>query len=303
VQHHRPILALGLRLVGAALLATLLALVKYTAEQGIALPEIMFWRQAVSIPVLLGYLYATGNLSSLKTKRLPVHFRRAAMGMGNMAIVFLTTILLPLAVSTTLSFTTPLFAVILSIALLHEKIGPWRWLAVALGFLGIVAIMLPGAGGASDISLIGAALGLLAAFIVALVNFQIRDLGRTEANVTIVFYFAAFGTPMAAAFLPFYATAHDLTGWLLLLSIGTLGMLFQLCISASVRFAPVATVVVMDYSAIIWSTLWGWAVWDHLPSVATWLGAPLIIGAGMIIAWRERHHFRRAPPVTSAGID
>lgn len=297
MQQNRPLFALGLRLIAASLLASLVALVKYTAEQGIALPEIMFWRQVLTIPFLLVYLHFTHRLALLKTRRLPSHMRRAAMGMLIMGTNFLAAILLPLAVSTTLNFTTPLFAVILSALVLSERVGRWRWTAVALGFLGVLIIAQPGSGN-GDIPLAGAALALFSAFSVVIINFQIRDLARTEPSITIVFYFALFGTPLAAVFLPFFATSHDPRGWLLLLSIGTLGMIYQIFVSASLRFAPVSTVIVMDYGALIWASLYGWLIWDHLPTAATLIGAPLIIAAGLIIIWRE-HRLARQPTIVS----
>lgn len=287
---QRPFFALGLRIVSALLFATLLALVKYAGESGVALPEIMFWRQAVSIPLILGYLALTGGLHRLKTKRLGSHGRRAALGMTNMIFNFGATILLPLAEATVLGFTTPLFAVVLAALIWREHIGPYRWVAVALGFVGVLVIAQPGG---QPISTLGTVLGLLAAFFIAVINYQIRDLGRTEEPLTIAFYFAAFGAPMAALFLPFFITAHTGEQWLLLMAIGVIGSVAQLMLAASLRFGAVASVIVMDYTSLIWATLYGWLFWDHLPPATTWFGAPLIVAAGLVIAWREHRLGRR----------
>lgn len=303
MQHHRPILALSLRLIAAGLLAALLATVKYAAERGISLAEMAFWRQAVTLPMLGGYLLVTGQLAKLRTRRATVHFRRSALGMGIMVCNFLTSILLPLSVATTLGFTTPLFVVILSALFLSERVGPWRWGAVALGFAGVVVIAQPGQAGSVDIPLLGAALGLFTAMMVAIINFQIRDLARTENTISMTFYFALFGTPIAAIFLPWGNMAHDLAGWLLLLAIGVIGTTCQLFIGASLRFAPVSTVIVMDYSAIVWAALYGWMIWDHLPTIATLLGAPLIIAAGIIIAWREHRLAKATSPSSPAALE
>lgn len=290
-SEQRIVYALVLRVAAAMALASLLALVKYAGESGIALPEIMFWRQAVSVPLLLGWLAATGGLHRLRTRRLGSHARRAAVGMTNMVFNFGAAILLPLAESTTLGFTTPLFAVVLAALVMREHIGPWRWLAVALGFLGVLVIAQPGG---EPVAPLGLAAGLTAAFLIAVINFQIRDLGRTEEPVSIVFWFAAFGAPMAAIALPFYMTAHTPWQWLVLAAIGTLGTFAQLLLSASLRHGAVSRIVVMDYTALIWATLWGWLVWDRLPPAATWLGAPLIVAAGLTIAWREHRLGRTA---------
>jgi drug/metabolite transporter (DMT)-like permease len=291
--HHpqRPILALGLRICAAVMFATLLMLVKYAGESGVALPEIMFWRQAVTIPVLLGWLLLTGGLHRLRTQRLGSHARRAGIGMTNMVFNFGATILLPLAEATVLGFTTPLFAVILAALVLREQIGPYRWLAVGLGFAGVLIIAQPGG---APISTLGTTLGLLAAFFIAVINYQIRDLGRTEDPISIAFYFAAFGAPLAALALPFFATPHSGEQWLVLMGIGLTGTLAQVLLAASLRFGAVASVIVMDYTSLIWATLYGWLIWDRLPTPSTWLGAPLIVAAGLVIAWREHRLGRQA---------
>jgi drug/metabolite transporter (DMT)-like permease len=291
--HHpqRPILALGLRICAAVMFATLLMLVKYAGESGVALPEIMFWRQAVTIPVLLGWLLMTGGLHRLRTRRIGSHARRAGIGMTNMVFNFGATILLPLAEATVLGFTTPLFAVVLAALVLREHIGPYRWLAVGLGFLGVLIIAQPGV---APISTLGTTLGLLAAFFIAVINYQIRDLGRTEDPISIAFYFAAFGAPLAALALPFFATSHSGEQWLVLMGIGLTGTIAQVLLAASLRYGAVASVIVMDYTALIWATLYGWLIWDRLPTQSTWLGAPLIVAAGLVIAWREHRLGRQA---------
>jgi drug/metabolite transporter (DMT)-like permease len=80
---------------------------------------------------------------------------------------------------------------------------------------------------------------------------------------------------------------HDAVGWLMLGGIGVLGLFSQLLMTAALRFGRVSSVIVMDYAQFGWSLLWGWLVFGHLPPASTWLGAPAIIAAGVIIARRE----------------
>jgi drug/metabolite transporter (DMT)-like permease len=295
---ERPLYALALRLAGVALIATLFMLVKLAGESGVALPEIMFWRQAMSVPMLLAWLATRGELRTLKTERLWTHGRRAVMGTLGMVCTFGAAILLPLAESTTLGFTTPLFAVIIGALVMRESIGRWRWAAVLLGFAGVLVIAQPGH---TPVSPLGAAAGLGAGLMVALISFQIRDLGRTEAPVTTVFYFALFAALTMLPFLPFSMTAHTGHQWLILVALGVAGTIGQLLITAALRHGAVSSVIVMDYSSLIWALLFGWAIWGQLPSSATWLGAPLIIVAGLIILWRERRlALAPSPPTTVA---
>ncbi len=191
-----------------------------------------------------------------------------------MTLNFGAVILLPLAEATTLNFTSPIWAVMLSTVLLREKVGWWRWSAVAIGFVGIVTIAQPGAG---HFPLYGALVGLGGAFMIALISIQIADLNKTDKPLTIVFYFALFSTLITAPALPFVISSHDTTGWLLLLGIGLAGALGQLLLTAALRFGTVASVIVMDYSGLFWATLYGWLLFDMLPPTSTWAGAPLIV--------------------------
>lgn len=264
---------------------------KVAGEAGVSLPETMFWRQAVALPLLLGYLAIVGGLQRLRTQRLGAHGLRAAIGTAGMACNFGAVILLPLAESTTLGFTAPLFAVLITGWLLREHVGPWRWAAVVSGFAGVLVIAQPGQ---SHMPLLGAAIGLVSALFNAVISFLIRNLGRTEEPVSVVFYFALFGTLAMAPIMPFIMGPHTSQQWLILLGVGLTGTVGQLFMTAALRYGTVASVIVMDYTAIVWATLYGWLIWDKLPPATTWLGAPLIVAAGLLIAWREHRLMRQA---------
>ena len=281
----RPQLALLIRLGAIAGLATMSALIKLASERGIHLFEIMFWRQVLTLPLVLGWvLVTTRSLAPLATRRPGTQLVRGLYGTIGMVLNFGAVILLPLAEATTINFTVPIWAVLLSILLLKEQVGVWRWSAVLLGFAGIVVIAQPGGG---HFPLYGALVALGGAFMIALISIQVADLNRTDKPLTIVFYFACVTTPITALALPFVMTAHDSAGWLLLLGIGLTGALGQLLLTAALRFGSVASVIVMDYSGLFWATLYGWWLFDMLPPASTWLGAPLIVIAGLVIAWRE----------------
>jgi len=290
VAAPRPLMAVILRICAALVLATMSALVKLAGEAGVHLTEIVFWRQAITLPIVFGWTLIVADLASLKPNRFSAHFVRALFGITGMALVYGAVTLLPLAEATTLNFTAPIFAVILAMVLLKEEIGRYRWTAVAIGFAGILIVTQPGN---ATIDPFGVAIGLGGAFMIALVSIQIQDLNRTETAQGIVFWFCMLTLPLLALFLPFFASAHDATGWLLLGGVGLTGAAGQLLLTTSLRFGSAATVIVMDYTALVWATAYGWLFWDRLPGPALWLGAPLIIAAGTIIVLRERHLARR----------
>jgi drug/metabolite transporter (DMT)-like permease len=287
---------LGLRTIAAAAFATMFLMVKLAGDNGAALPEIMFWRQFVTVPLILGFLALTGGLHRLKTSRLSGHGARAAVGMIGMLCSFGATLLLPLAESTVLGFSSPLFAVILTAVVMREHVGPWRWISVLLGFAGVIIIAQPSG---APISMLGAIAALAAGLVTATISFMIRDLSRSEESITVVFYFALFGSALMLFILPFYMTGHSAQVWLMLLGSGLFGMIGQLFMVMSLRHGTIASIIVMDYTALIWATLFGWLIWDHLPTSATWLGAPLIVVAGIVIAWREHRLARNPTPLAA----
>lgn len=291
---HRPALALGLRTLAALAIATMFMMGKVASERGINLQEVMFWRQVATLPILFGWLTMTGGIGRLRTTRFRSHMFRGALGMLGMSCNFGAAMMLPLAEATTLGFTGPLFAVLVAAFVLREKIGRWRWSAVALGFAGVLLIARPGA---VAIPLDGAALGLGAGLLNALISFQIRDLSRSEEPIAIVFYFALYGTAVMSVSMLFYAQPHPPADYVLLIGIGVIGTIGQMLLTGALRFGAVSTVMIMDYTQLIWATLFGGFLWGALPSTTTWLGAPLVVAAGLVIAWRETRHKRPVTPV------
>lgn len=288
IARPRPLLALGVRLLAALALATMGMLVKLAGDRGVHLAELIFWRQMLTVALLGAGLAATGNLAMLRTRRLPAHARRAAAGLFGMIFTYGAVLLLPLAEATTLGFTAPVFAVLIALVVFREKIGPYRWGAVAMGFAGVLIVMQPFGGLHEGVTLTGIAVGLVAPAMVALISFQLQDLNTTENPWSIVFWFAALTTPLAAIALPFVATAHEPVTWALILGMGLVGAAAQMLLTTSLRFGSAAVILLMDYTALIWASLYGYYIFDRAAPTSLWFGAPLIIAAGLLIAWRER---------------
>jgi drug/metabolite transporter (DMT)-like permease len=261
-------------------------LVKLASDAGVHLAEIMFWRQSLAVPVVLAWVLAGPGLASLATQRFGAHVTRSALGLTSMTFYMGSITLLPLAEATTLGFTTPIFATILAAIVLREKVGKHRIGAVIAGFIGVLVIVQPGG---THIPATGAMVGLIAAVSVAITSLQIRDMGRTEGAATTVFWFSALSTIPMGLLLPFFITSHDAYEWALLAGIGTLGGIGQIGLTAALRLAPVSTVIGMDYISLLWSSLFGWLIWNYVPGPATWIGAAIIIVSGLYIAWREHH--------------
>lgn len=290
VREERLLLALGLRLLAVACLALMLASIKLAGERGVNLVETLFYRQFLSLPMVLGWLWLGPGLASIRTQRLGAHATRTVVGLSSMVLNFLSVLLLPLAEATTISFTVPIFATILSALLLKEHTGIHRWSAVVLGFVGVVVIVGPNSG---NFPLLGAGVAIASALGVAFVSIVLRQIGKTEAAPTTVFWFTSLSMPPLGILMLFFGQNHDLETWGLLLLIGLSGGVAQLCLTGALRWAPVSVVMAMDYTSLIWATLLGWLIWNHWPGNATWTGALLIVASGLYIAWRERIWERR----------
>jgi drug/metabolite transporter (DMT)-like permease len=227
----------------------------------------------------------------VRTKRLGAHGWRTLIGLTGMALNFSTYLLLPLAEATVILFTTPIFATILSALILKEKVGRHRWSAVVVGFVGVALVVDPRN---AALPPLGVAVGLTAALVVAGVSITLRQIGRTESATTTVFWFTVMGTAALAFAMPVAAKVHDAPTFGLLLALGITGALAQLGLTASLRLAPVSVVLPIDYSNLIWAALIGWLVFGTVPGPTLWAGAPLIIGSGLYIVYREHRLKRRA---------
>jgi drug/metabolite transporter (DMT)-like permease len=213
------------------------------------------------------------------------------LGMIAMALNFIAMIMLPLADATSIGFSVPIFSTMLAALVLGEATGKWRWGAVLAGFAGVLLIVQPGR---DAVPLDGAAVALAAALLTASVTIMIRKLGATERSTTTVFWFAVSSLGPMGLLMLWFAQVHDPVTWVILGAMALTGGVAQITLTASLRLAPVALVMPMDYTSLLWATLLGLWIFAELPSSSTWIGAPVIIASGLVIVWREHRLSRRS---------
>jgi drug/metabolite transporter (DMT)-like permease len=293
----QPLVGIALRLLTALLLAIMFALVKLASTRGVNVAESLFYRQCGSALCAIGLVAAGPGFASLRTQRVGAHVGRMALGLAAMALNFVAFILLPLAEATTIGFSVPIFSVVLAALVLGEPTGKWRWGAVAAGFAGVLLIVQPGSG---EVPLAGASVALAAALLTASVTIVIRRLGATERASTTVFWFAISSLIPLGLLMLHFAAAHDAATWAVLAGLALAGGLAQLTLTGALRLAPVALVMPMDYTSLLWAVLLGSWLFGDLPTPWTWAGAPIIIASGLVIVWREHRLHRRAALSASA---
>ena len=217
------------------------------------------------------------------TKRAGLHFLRCLFGLIALISIFIALRNLPLATVVSISFAAPIFTTIFSIFFLTEKVGFYRWLAVIVGFLGIVVITEPGF---SSLNLyfifpIIFCLGL------SYVAIAIRQLSTTEPVWLIALNFSAAITIVSFFTIPFGWIMPNLNDLILLSFIGIFGGFANLWLSQSYKFSEVSLVTPLKYLALVFAIIFGYFIWNEIPSIKTLVGALLVIISSIIIFRRE----------------
>lgn len=288
----RPLVGMALRLVAGLLLAVMFVGVKWLGQRGMHVVESLFYRQIGTALCALGAAALGGGVASLRTRRVKAHVVRMSLGLAAMGLNFLSFTLLPLAEATAIGFSVPILATMLAALWLKEPTGPWRWGAVVAGFVGVLVVIQPGSG---HLGTGGALVAGAAALTTAAVTIAIRQLGATEAAATTAFWFGLSSLIPLGLAMPFFAGAHPPALWPVVGGMALAGGLAQLALTGAFRFAPVALVMPMDYAMLLWSTLAGLWLFGETPASSTWWGAPIIIGSGLVILWREARRATSPP--------
>jgi drug/metabolite transporter (DMT)-like permease len=258
--------------------------------QSYPIPMLVFFRSAVALlPSFLLVLHA-GGVSVLRTNRLGAQFGRAAIWGGSNIASFFAYHLLPLADAVALTFAAPLFLTALSWPILRERVRREHWIAVSVGFVGILVMAHPSGAG----TWIGVLNAILCALCNAVGTLTVRGLTRTESTASIVFYTALFMTLMALPVLPLFWLTPAPLDLLLFCSIGLIGGVSQYWTTQALFYAPAAAVSPFNYAALIWSSMIGFVVWSELPTLPMVVGAAVVTLAGLYLLRHEA--FRRGPP-------
>ncbi|HET7334818.1 MAG TPA: DMT family transporter [Rhizomicrobium sp.] len=258
--------------------------------------QVVFFRAFFALVPLFAFAaFTVGPRAVMRTNHPVLHIARSGAGVASMFLNFTALSLLPLADLTAFSFVMPIFAVVLSVILLHEKVGRYRWGAVLVGFTGILLMIEPHGGIAAVIghgASPGAAMALGAAFLSAFVVIFIRQMSATERSETIVFYFMATCTIVGAISMIWdrVSLTPMMAMWLVLC--GLLGGIGQLCMTFSYRYAAPSLLAPFDYAAMVWAVLLGYFVFTEVPEIMVMAGSAVVIAAGLFIVWRERQLHR-----------
>jgi drug/metabolite transporter (DMT)-like permease len=285
VRAHREHVVLGMAAaMGAFFSFTVMNMFAKLLSANHSVIEIAFYRNLIaSLPFLIMvFAFGRREILVLRTKPTLVGFR-AVLGTVSLITTFTAFSLMPMADTTALLFTSSLFIPVLGVVFLKESVGPYRWSAVVIGFIGVVIMAHP----SGEVYALGIAVALCAALIHAILQIILRYLGRYESPETISFYFFIIGTFITALPLPFIAVRPTIAEVPLLFGVGLSGAAAQWLLSTAFRNAPAAIVTVFNYSGIVWATLFGWMIWNDWPLPTVIAGAAVVIASNILMIWRE----------------
>ena len=229
-----------------------------------------------------------------KTNRLKEHFFRSIMGLIALVAIFIALRKLPLAIVVSISFAAPLFITVLSIFLLSEKVGIYRWLAVLIGFIGVIIISEPGIKEMNYLYF----LPLIFCIGMSFVTITIRKLSTTEPIWLISIFFSIMILIASLFTIPFGWVMPNLKDFVLLMMVGIMGGSANLFLTQSYKLSEVSLVAPLKYLSLVFAIIFGYLIWSEIPTAKTLIGALLVVSASLIIFRREIYHKEKIPSAT-----
>jgi drug/metabolite transporter (DMT)-like permease len=255
-----PALGIALMLAGIAGFAVMDATIKWlVADYHVV--QVAALRSWFGLPLLCLFALRGGGLKRLKTGRPGVHFGRYLLVLGLTFCFFWALSQMKLVDAIAISFAAPIFITALSMPLLRESVGLHRWLAVGIGFAGVLVMLRPGFGVFQWAALVV----LLSVVFYALLMITTRAFKNTESSASLMLY-PQLGMSLTGILLaPFFWIAPDLLDLALFALAGAFGSIGVMCVTHAFRLGPAAVITPFEYSALIWATLLGYLLWgcDH----------------------------------------
>ena len=270
-------------LAGVACLSANDALAK-ALTAGYSPLQILFLRNVIALPFTLAIGLVLCGPAALRSYRPAAHLLRGALWVGATIMFFTSFKYLALAEATALIFVAPFFITVISGLFLGDEVGWRRWLAVVVGFIGVLIVIRPGGAAFQPISLLPVATALVYAFLML----SARWVDRRESVWTLLVYLTAASALLSALIVPFVwvpVQSADLWRFAAIALVGTAGMTLM---TQAFRLAPAVVVAPLDYTGLIWATLLGWVFWREAIDGMTVLGALVIVASGVFTILRER---------------
>ncbi len=287
----RPVLGIALMLAGIAGFSIMDAIIKWlTADYSVA--QVVALRSWFGLPLLCLFALYEGGLETLRTRRPLVHVGRYLLVLALSFSFFWALSQMKLVDAIAITFAAPIFITALSVPLLKEPVGLHRWVAISVGFCGVLIMLRPGIGVFQ-----WAALVVLGSVVVyALLMITTRAFKSTESTAALMLY-PQLGMSLTGIVLaPYFWLTPSLGDLGLFALAGLFGSVGVMCLTHAFRLGPAAVISPFEYSALIWASLLGFLLWGELPDAITLVGAGIVISSGLYIIYRETIKIGRARP-------
>ena len=297
----------NIRGVGFLVLAALIFSVQNIAVKWIggdySVLEIVTFRSLIALPCTLILFRCEGKRGLPTTQRHKLEYVRGVFLFLSYTTHFMGLAALPLADVEAIRFSAPLMITFLSVVLLGEKVGPRRWLALIVGFMGVLFIVRPG----SATFNMGSIFILISVLFYALNVMLTRKLQTTDSSATMAYYsslvylVAAFilaplaivvgeipGAHPSIAFLLRAWTMPTLLDWVIMSGLGLVWAGGMYCMARAYSLAQASVVAPFEYVSLPINVMWGFVIWQEIPTLMTLAGAFLTLSSGMYVLYRER---------------
>ena len=281
IRVDRAGLGISITVIGGLCFAIQDAGIKWLSAE-IAVLQILFLRSLFGLLFLGASTSFSGERISLKVSRPWLLALRTGINILSWILFFTSLQYLPLATAVALFFSFPLFLAIISVPLLGETVGIRRILAIVVGFVGVLLITNPSEGlSMPALMMLGAALGW------AIVASLTRILGENENTTTLLFY-TLLGFAVLLVIPQYWLwQSIDADAYLMVSAIAFFGVIAQFAVTKAYAIASPSLIAPFEYTALIWSAILGYLVWNDIPDAYAIAGAVLIIGSGIYIIHRE----------------
>lgn len=243
------------------------------------------WSRQLGLLLGVFILLALRGTQILRTRHLGLQITRGAGAAASATLFIVAISYVPLADAVAVAFVAPFIVTVMGATLLKEPVGIRRWSAVTIGFLGTLIVIRPGFGVIHPAVM----LVVMAAFLFALRQVLSRIMSGTDRTMTTIAYTALVGSFLLTIPLPFVwrwpTTGQEIA---LLVSIAVMAALAELLVIKALEVAQAVVVAPMQYTLMIWGTMYGYLVFGQLPDTWTWVGAAIIVATGLYTLQRER---------------
>jgi len=278
----RPLAAIALVVFSLVLFTAMDAISKILVAEYSAI-EVTWVRYLVNMVLLLPFALRHPR-APLSTSQMGLQMTRGVV-MVSSSVAFMSGLAyLPMADATAIAFATPLLVTAFSIPLLGERVGPRRWAAVAVGFLGVLLIVQPGTAAFHW----AAIYPLLSSACFASGLIITRRLSMSEPPITTLLYTTGVACIAMTLFLPWVWQPMTLRALVMAGAMGVLSTVGQYLLVLGYQRGPASLLAPFSYSQIIWSTIWGAFIFHNMPGTFTWAGAAVVIASGLYVFHRER---------------